>query len=178
MCVVTVVTLLMPGRKKDAVLKCVCALAGRAWRFITAPASPERLQPAWRPGPFIPGSDWTRASRRVGLQQFCRAQILLPSQSKPLAGHGICCLTFLIYTSPPSHTHRVPFTAFTDPAITIYNCGGGVEVSRLPEMRSSSVTCLIEFGEVHVEVTAVGRKLFISQRPSVHLMIAWSKNVS
>lgn len=69
------------------------------------PTSPERLEPAWRPGPFIPGRDWTRASRRVGLQQFCRAQISLPAQSEPLAGRDICCLTFLIYTSPPSHTN-------------------------------------------------------------------------
>lgn len=83
----------------------VCVLAGSARRFITGSTSPERLQPAWCPGPFIPGRDWTRASRRVGLQQFCRAQTSLPAQSEPLAGRDICCLTFLIYTSPPSHTN-------------------------------------------------------------------------
>lgn len=37
------------------------------------------------------------------------------------------------------------------------------------------MTSLIEFGEVHVEVTAVGRKLFVSQCLSVHLLITWSK---
>uniref|UniRef100_A0AAV2JMA9 Secreted protein n=1 Tax=Knipowitschia caucasica TaxID=637954 RepID=A0AAV2JMA9_KNICA len=35
------------------------------------------------------------------------------AQSEPLAGHGICCLTFLIYTSPPSHT--------ASPDLTNYN---------------------------------------------------------
>lgn len=75
--------------------------------------SPERPQPVWCPGPFILGRDWTRASRRVGLQQFCRAQISLSAQSEPLAGRDICCLTFLIYTSPPSHTN----TQFCSPPL-------------------------------------------------------------
>lgn len=83
---------------------------------------PERAQPVWRPGPFILGRDWTRASRRVGLQQFCRAQISLCAQSEPLAGRDICCLTFLIYTSPPSHTNTrfcsLPLQTSPSPSIT------------------------------------------------------------
>lgn len=85
-------------------------------------SSPERAQPVWRPGPFILGRDWTRASRRVGLQQFCRAQISLCAQSEPLAGRDICCLTFLIYTSPPSHTNTrfcsLPLQTSPSPSIT------------------------------------------------------------
>lgn len=84
--------------------------------------SPERPQPVWCPGPFILGRDWTRASRRVGLQQFCRAQISLAAQSEPLAGRDICCLTFLIYTSPPSHTNTQfcspPLQTSPSPSIT------------------------------------------------------------
>lgn len=90
--------------------------------------SPERPQPVWCPGPFIPGRDWTRASRGVGLQQFCRAQISLSAQSEPLAGRDICCLTFLIYTSPPSHTNiqfcSPPFQTSPSPSITERAKGG------------------------------------------------------
>lgn len=90
--------------------------------------SPERPQPVWCPGPFIPGRDWTRASRGVGLQQFCRAQISLSAQSEPLAGRDICCLTFLIYTSPPSRTNiqfcSPPFQTSPSPSITERAKGG------------------------------------------------------
>lgn len=90
--------------------------------------SPERPQPVWCPGPFILGRDWTRASRGVGLQQFCRAHISLSAQSEPLAGRDICCLTFLIYTSPPSHTNiqlcSPPFQNSPSPSIT-EQAGGG-----------------------------------------------------
>lgn len=124
-----------------------------------APASPEQLQPAWRPGPFIPGRDWTRASRRVGLQQFCRAQISLAAQSEPLAGRGICCLTFLIYTSPPSHTHThtVLFTAFPDLAITMYNRGEKkIERRRGTEGTQQRDMFNRVWGTSCIRVTAVG----------------------
>lgn len=100
--------------------------------------SPERPQPVWCPGPFILGRDWTRASRGVGLQQFCRAQISLSAQSEPLAGRDICCLTFLICTSPPSHTNirrcSPPFQTSPSPSIT--------------ERARGSATCSVEFGKL------------------------------
>lgn len=118
-------------------------------------SSPERAQPVWCPGPFILGRDWTRASRRVGLQQFCRAQISLCAQSEPLAGRDICCLTFLIYTSPPSHTNTrfcsPPLQTSPSPSITERarknrpdlgtRTGGGW-------VASGSVTRFAEFGKL------------------------------
>lgn len=48
-CVVTVVRHRQCQVERTMLCSSVCALAGSAWRFITAPTSPERLQPAWRP---------------------------------------------------------------------------------------------------------------------------------
>lgn len=116
--------------------------------------SPERPQPVWCPGPFILGRDWTRASRGVGLQQFCRAQISLSAQSEPLAGRDICCLTFLIYTSPPSHTNiwrcSPPFQTSPSPSITERTVGGGGGDKAWEHARRArgSATCSVEFGKL------------------------------
>lgn len=127
-----------------------------------APTSPEQLQPAWRPGPFIPVRDWTSASRRVGLQQFCRAQISLPAQSKPLAGRGICYFTFLIYTSPPSHTqssvHRLSRPCYHDLQLKGEKNEYGVEVQR--EQQHDMFNRVLE--TLHKRVAAVGGKLCLS----------------
>lgn len=143
-----------------------------------APTSPERLQPAWRPGPFIPGRDWTRASRRVGLQQFCRAQISLPAQSEPLAGRGICCLTFLIYTSPPSHTH----TQFCSPPFqtllsrsTTEGQKKERELGRRTERAHQRDMFNRVWGTLCIRVAAVGLELFISLPLSIRLMISGSQ---
>lgn len=109
--------------------------------------SPERPQPVWRPGPFILGRDWTRASHGVGLQQFCRAQISLSARSEPLAGRDICCLTFLIYTSPPSHTN-IRFCSpplQTSPSISEKKRD---ETWELLRRVSRSATCFVEFGKL------------------------------
>lgn len=118
--------------------------------------SPERPQPVWCPGPFIPGRDWTRASRGVGLQQFCRAQISLSAQSEPLAGRDICCLTFLIYTSPPSHTNiqfcSPPFQTSPSPSITERAKGGKRKKSgalgERAEGARGGAPCFAEFGKL------------------------------
>lgn len=136
-------------------------------------SSPERAQPVWRPGPFILGRDWTRASRRVGLQQFCRAQISLCAQSEPLAGRDICCLTFLIYTSPPSHTNTrfcsPPFQTSPSPSITerarknrrdLGTCTGGWG-------GGGSVTRFAEFGKLCVRDS--------QQLVAIHLMLSGSE---
>lgn len=144
-----------------------------------APTSPERLQPAWRPGPFIPGRDWTRASRRVGLQQFCRAQISLAAQSEPLAGHGICCLTFLIYTSPPSHTHthssvhRLSRLCYHDLQLR----GGGKkrELGRGTKREQQRDMFNRVWGTLCIRVTAVGLELFISPPLNIRLLISGSQ---
>lgn len=122
--------------------------------------SPERPQPVWCPGPFILGRDWTRASRRVGLQQFCGTQISLSAQSEPLAGRDICCLTFLIYTSPPSHTDvqfcSPPFQTSASPSRTERAGEGGRGAGRPGNAHRERDMLRGVWKTLHTRLAAVG----------------------